>query len=88
MKITSKQVYKKLLIIGGILITISILLAFITLFRVYGKAGEDLDAVSLSSLERDQMLVNIALWFRGIGIAAIIAGLILFVVDQRQGKKH
>ncbi|MBP9827378.1 hypothetical protein KBC99_02790 [Candidatus Saccharibacteria bacterium] len=77
-KYVNKKLSKRLMIGGGLLIALSIALALISLFSVYGKAGESLNAGSGLSLETDQLLANIALLTRTAGIIVLAIGVVFY----------
>ncbi len=76
-KYINKNLAKKLIIVGGLLVALSIVLAIISLLNAYEQAGDTFNSNSEQSLKTSTLLANVAIFSRNTGIVACLAGVII-----------
>ncbi len=82
----NKRNAKRLMYSGGLLIVLGNLLALITVFGIYDKAGQTLDGNSGVSLTTEELLVDISKIISLAGFVVLLVGISIYIIIRSKNK--
>ncbi len=86
---TQRHVAKKILIVGGVLLVLTVLLNIISLISIYAAAGSCDPSTSSCTFDTEQLVAKGSVVLAYIAVATLLSGVVMLLIESKHHQdKH